>query len=172
MCVQVRALFPNCSLHASLFYKSLHFTLAFTLKLYNYVASFPQPTVVTFTSLTCTRSSPHTHTLTHSPHVVLRQRLLDWATKRLVASFPLVPLHSVPRPKGLWSSFTNRILLYFKICIYINICIFSHITNKKIFFYYTLIIINYFQIVPFHLYLLKIKYLNTVRITFFLNHLN
>ncbi len=97
--------FPTSSLHASLFYKSLRFALAFTLKLYNYVASFfPQPTVFTFASLTCTRSSPHTRLL-HSPHVVLRQCLLDWATERLVASFPLVPWRNVPHPKGLAAHF-------------------------------------------------------------------
>lgn len=65
---------------------------------------FPQPTVFTFASLTCTRSSPHTQLL-HSPHVVLLQCLLDWATERLVASFPLVPRRNVPHPEGLAAHF-------------------------------------------------------------------
>lgn len=66
MYVGMCAAFPTSPLHASLFYKSLRFALAFTFKLYNYVASFfPQPTVFTFASLTCTWSSPHTHTAPH-----------------------------------------------------------------------------------------------------------
>lgn len=43
MYVGMRMAFPTSSLHASLFYKSLRFALAFTFKLYNYVASFFSP---------------------------------------------------------------------------------------------------------------------------------